>query len=142
MTDTIVSSATKEVVIGFGRPFVMIGEKINPTGRKILAEEMRSGDFSRVEKDALDQVAAGAPGWVWNSGMEYVSLGEKDFNVESGEELFGLLQARGVEAVYIDPYVSNAASHIWAMIEPGIGGQYQQIYSGREGSIRVLLLNP
>src|SRR5580700_2732886 len=39
MTDTIVSSATKEVVIGFDRPFVIIGERINPTGRKILAAE-------------------------------------------------------------------------------------------------------
>ena len=39
MTDTIISSATKEVVIGFGRPFVMIGERINPTGRKLLAAE-------------------------------------------------------------------------------------------------------
>ena len=37
MTDTVVSSATREVVIGFNRPFVIIGERINPTGRKILA---------------------------------------------------------------------------------------------------------
>ena len=47
MTDTIISSATKEVVIGFERPFVIIGERINPTGRKILAAEMAEGDFSR-----------------------------------------------------------------------------------------------
>ena len=58
MTDTIISSATKEVVIGFGRPFVMIGERINPTGRKMLAAEMKEGNFSRVEADALAQVAA------------------------------------------------------------------------------------
>ena len=69
MTDTILSSATKEVVIGFGRPFVMIGEKINPTGRKILAEEMKGGDFTRVEKDALDQVAAGAHMLDVNAGI-------------------------------------------------------------------------
>ena len=60
MTDTIISSATKEVVIGFDRPFAVIGERINPTGRKLLAEEMKNGDFSRVEADALAQVAAGA----------------------------------------------------------------------------------
>ncbi|MGB1610711.1 MAG: methyltetrahydrofolate cobalamin methyltransferase, partial [Ilumatobacteraceae bacterium] len=48
MTDTMISSATKEVAIGFERPFVMIGERINPTGRKLLAEEMKNGDFSRV----------------------------------------------------------------------------------------------
>ena len=69
MTDTILSSATKEVVIGWGRPFVMIGEKINPTGRKLLAEEMKAGDFSRVEKDALDQVAAGAQMLDVNAGI-------------------------------------------------------------------------
>ncbi len=69
MTDTVVSSATREVVIGFGRPFVMIGERINPTGRKLLAEEMRSGDFSRVEADALAQVAAGATMLDVNAGI-------------------------------------------------------------------------
>ena len=60
MTDTILSSASKEVVIGFGRPFAIIGERINPTGRRLLAEEMKAGDFSRVEADALAQIAAGA----------------------------------------------------------------------------------
>ena len=60
MTDTILSSATREVAIGFGRPFVMIGERINPTGRRLLAEEMKAGDFSRVEADAVAQVQAGA----------------------------------------------------------------------------------
>ena len=69
MTDTVISSATKEVVIGFGRPFVMIGERINPTGRKLLAEEMRNGDFSRVEADALAQVAAGAHMLDVNAGI-------------------------------------------------------------------------
>ncbi len=60
MTDTIISSASKEVVIGFDRPFTIIGERINPTGRRLLAKEMQAGDFSRVEADALAQVAAGA----------------------------------------------------------------------------------
>src|SRR4029077_15040778 len=69
VTDTVVSSETREVVIGFERPFVMIGEKINPTGRKLLAEEMKSGDFSRVEVDALAQVAAGAHMLDVNAGI-------------------------------------------------------------------------
>ena len=69
MTDTVISSATKEVVIGFERPFVIIGERINPTGRKILAAEMAAGDFSRVEADALAQVAAGAPMLDVNAGI-------------------------------------------------------------------------
>lgn len=69
MTDTVVSSATREVVIGFDRPFVIIGERINPTGRKILAAEMASGDFSRVEADARAQVEAGAHMLDVNAGI-------------------------------------------------------------------------
>ncbi|HEY5658511.1 MAG TPA: dihydropteroate synthase [Myxococcota bacterium] len=69
MTDTVLSSASKEVVIGFGRPFVVIGERINPTGRKLLAEEMKNGDFSRVERDALAQVEAGAHMLDVNAGI-------------------------------------------------------------------------
>lgn len=69
MTDTIISSASKEVVIGFGRPFVIIGERINPTGRRLLAEEMKAGDFSRVEADAIAQVAAGAHMLDVNAGV-------------------------------------------------------------------------
>ena len=69
MTETRLSSANKEVVIGFGRPFVMIGERINPTGRKLLAEEMKAGDFSRVEADAIAQVEAGAHMLDVNAGI-------------------------------------------------------------------------
>jgi 5-methyltetrahydrofolate--homocysteine methyltransferase len=69
MTDTVISSATKEVVIGFDRPFVIIGERINPTGRKILAAEMAAGDFTRVSADALAQVAAGAHMLDVNAGI-------------------------------------------------------------------------
>ncbi|HET9390531.1 MAG TPA: dihydropteroate synthase [Steroidobacteraceae bacterium] len=69
MTDTVVSSATRETVIGFERPFVMIGERINPTGRKILAAEMAAGDFSRVEADARAQIAAGAHMLDVNAGI-------------------------------------------------------------------------
>lgn len=58
--DTVVQSPTQTVVIGPDQPFVIIGERINPTGRKKLAAEMQAGDFSRVVKDALAQVAAGA----------------------------------------------------------------------------------
>ncbi|QPC45404.1 dihydropteroate synthase [Kaustia mangrovi] len=60
MTETVLASATREIAIGFDRPFCVIGERINPTGRKKLAEEMRNGDYSTVERDALAQVQAGA----------------------------------------------------------------------------------
>jgi len=69
MTDTVISSETREVVLGLERPFVMIGERINPTGRKILAAEMAAGNFSRVEADALAQVAAGAHMLDVNAGI-------------------------------------------------------------------------
>ena len=69
MTTTTISSATREVHIGFDQPFVIIGERINPTGRKILAEEMKNGDYSRVEADALAQVAAGAHMLDVNAGI-------------------------------------------------------------------------
>ena len=69
MTETLLSSASKEVCIGFDRPFVIIGERIPPTGRKILAEEMSRGDFSRVEADAIAQVEAGAHMLDVNAGI-------------------------------------------------------------------------
>ncbi len=69
MIDTVLSSATREVVIGSDRPFVIIGERINPTGRKSLAAEMKEGNFSRVEADALAQVAAGAQMLDVNAGI-------------------------------------------------------------------------
>ena len=69
MTITTISSATREVHIGFDQPFVIIGERINPTGRKILAEEMKNGDYSRVEADAIAQVEAGAHMLDVNAGI-------------------------------------------------------------------------
>jgi len=69
MTHTVLSSATREVVIGFDRPFVIIGERINPTGRKLLAQEMKLGDYSRVEADAVAQVEAGAQMLDVNAGI-------------------------------------------------------------------------
>ncbi|HEX7347744.1 MAG TPA: dihydropteroate synthase [Candidatus Limnocylindrales bacterium] len=69
MTRTVVSSATREVVIGDDQPFVIIGERINPTGRKILMEEMKAGDFSRVERDTIAQVEAGAQMLDVNAGI-------------------------------------------------------------------------
>jgi len=69
MTKTVISSANKEVIIGFDQPFVVIGERINPTGRKILAAEMKAGDYSRVQADAIAQVKAGAQILDVNAGI-------------------------------------------------------------------------
>ncbi len=71
MTRTVLESKTKTVVIGFDEPFCVIGERINPTGRKKLAAELEQGDFSTVEKDALEQVACGATVLDINSGAVF-----------------------------------------------------------------------
>lgn len=73
MTRTIVESRTKSVIIGFDQPFCVIGERINPTGRKLLAAQLEAGDFSMVERDALAQVAAGASMLDINAGVVYNS---------------------------------------------------------------------
>ncbi|MGR3802946.1 methyltetrahydrofolate cobalamin methyltransferase [Marinibacterium profundimaris] len=73
MTRTIVESKSKTAIIGFDQPFCVIGERINPTGRKKLAAELEAGDFSTVEKDALAQVAAGANILDVNAGVVYNS---------------------------------------------------------------------
>ncbi|MBA2642796.1 MAG: dihydropteroate synthase, partial [Actinobacteria bacterium] len=69
MTQTVLSSATREVAIGFDRPFVIIGERINPTGRAKLAEEMRAGNYDTVVADAIAQVEAGAHMLDVNAGI-------------------------------------------------------------------------
>ncbi|GIT36963.1 MAG: methyltetrahydrofolate--corrinoid methyltransferase [Gammaproteobacteria bacterium] len=69
MPKTVISSKTKEVIIGSDQPFVIIGERINPTGRKLLAEEMKAGNLERVREDALSQVAAGAQMLDVNAGV-------------------------------------------------------------------------
>ncbi len=69
MTRTVLSSASKEVVIGFDQPFCIIGERINPTGRKKLSAEMKAGDYTTVTADALAQVEAGAHMLDVNAGI-------------------------------------------------------------------------
>jgi 5-methyltetrahydrofolate--homocysteine methyltransferase len=67
--ETIIQSRTKTVRIGPERPFVIIGERINPTGRKLLGQEMAAGNYDRVQADALAQVAAGAHMLDVNAGI-------------------------------------------------------------------------
>ena len=69
MSKTVISSDKKEVTIGFEQPFCIIGERINPTGRKLMAEEMKKGDYSRVLSDAEAQVNAGAHMLDINAGI-------------------------------------------------------------------------
>lgn len=78
MTHTIVASQSKEVIIGFDRPFCVIGERINPTGRKKLAAEMQAGNFETVKSDALAQVAAGASILDINAGVTSINPNESE----------------------------------------------------------------
>jgi 5-methyltetrahydrofolate--homocysteine methyltransferase len=70
--DTILESRTKQVVIGAEQPFCVIGERINPTGRKAFAEQLRGGDLSTVAVDARAQAEAGADMLDVNAGIPLV----------------------------------------------------------------------
>jgi 5-methyltetrahydrofolate--homocysteine methyltransferase len=69
---TTLQSRSRTVVIGHDQPFCVIGERINPTGRKKFAEELRGGDLSTVAKDAVAQVDAGADMLDVNAGIPLV----------------------------------------------------------------------
>jgi 5-methyltetrahydrofolate--homocysteine methyltransferase len=69
---TVISSKTKTVIIGPDQPFTIIGERINPTGRKMLAAEMAAGNYERIKTDALAQVEAGARILDVNAGIHLV----------------------------------------------------------------------
>ena len=70
--DTVLRSRSASVTIGADQPFCIIGERINPTGRKVFAEELRNGDLSTVTADAHAQVAAGADMLDVNAGIPLV----------------------------------------------------------------------
>ncbi|MGB8875452.1 MAG: dihydropteroate synthase [Solirubrobacteraceae bacterium] len=74
--ETVLRSATKEITIGASRPFCIIGERINPTGRKKFAEELRGGDLATVTADAVAQVEAGADMLDVNAGIPLVDEAE------------------------------------------------------------------
>jgi len=69
MTETVVTSSKREVRLGSTRPFVIIGERVNPTGRARLAAEMAAGDFRRVRAHAIAQMEAGAHMLDINAGI-------------------------------------------------------------------------
>ena len=73
MTKTIIESSNKTVVIGLDEPFCIIGERINPTGRKKLAIELEAENFDTVVNDAIEQVKAGANILDINAGVVYNS---------------------------------------------------------------------
>jgi 5-methyltetrahydrofolate--homocysteine methyltransferase len=74
--ETVLHSRSSTVTIGPEQPFCIIGERINPTGRKAFAEELRNGDLSRVTTDAIEQTEAGADMLDVNAGIPLVDEAE------------------------------------------------------------------
>jgi 5-methyltetrahydrofolate--homocysteine methyltransferase len=73
---TVLRSASKTVVIGADQPFCIIGERLNPTGRRIFQNQLRAGDLSRIEVDVAEQVAGGAMVLDVNMGLPLVDEAE------------------------------------------------------------------
>ncbi len=99
MTRTIVESKTKTAVIGFDEPFCVIGERINPTGRKILNAQLEAGDFSMVASDAIAQVAAGASILDVNSGAVFQNKMAEDVRYADNNFVEPPLMAQLIELV-------------------------------------------
>ncbi|MDP6690755.1 MAG: dihydropteroate synthase [Alphaproteobacteria bacterium] len=130
MTETVLSSATKEVVIGFERPFVVIGERINPTGRKKLAEQMAAGDYSRVEADALAQVEAGAHVLDVNAGVPMAD------EAKMMQEMVSLVQSLSDAPLCLD---SSMPAALEAGLEACNGKALVNSVTGEEESLEAVL---
>lgn len=87
-------------------------------------------------------VAAGAPGAVYAARMKYFEIGDLDGTVQSAQELYAQLSSLGIKAIYVDSFLSSRNRHLYEFIDAGIGDEFEQIFSGREGSIQVLQLRP
>ncbi len=131
---TVVESRTRTAVIGFDLPFCVVGERINPTGRKLLAEELRNGDFTTVERDALEQVAAGANVLDVNAGITAV-----DPNVSEPPllvEIIRLVQSLVEMPLCIDSSVTEA---IRAGLEACEGRPLVNSVTGEEEKLEAIL---
>ncbi len=113
MARTVLTSPTKEVVIGFDQPFVMIGERINPTNRPKFSKELGAGNYWRVKKEAEAQIAAGAQVLDVNVGVPLTD------EAKIMEEVITMLQTEVEAPLVID-------SSIMAALESGIAA-----YKGR-----------
>jgi 5-methyltetrahydrofolate--homocysteine methyltransferase len=134
MTRTVLASATKEVVIGFDQPFCVIGERINPTGRKKLAAEMVAGNFDTVRADALAQVAAGALVLDVNAGVTAVNPNETEppLLVETIRIVQGLVDV----PISID---SSVPAALKAGLEVAVGRPLVNSVTGEEERLESIL---
>lgn len=113
MARTVLTSPTKEVVIGFDQPFVMIGERINPTNRPKFSKELGAGNYWRVKKEAEAQISAGAQVLDVNVGVPLTD------EAKIMEEVITMLQTEVEAPLVID-------SSVMAALESGIAA-----YKGR-----------
>jgi 5-methyltetrahydrofolate--homocysteine methyltransferase len=134
MTRTVLASAKKEVVIGFDQPFCVIGERINPTGRKKLAAEMVAGNFETVKADALAQVAAGALVLDVNAGVTAVNPNETEPPLLV--ETIRIVQALVSVPICIDSSVPEALK---AGLEVAIGRPLVNSVTGEEDRLETIL---
>ncbi len=128
--DTVLRSPQQTVFIGPNRPFVIIGERINPTGRKALAAEMAAGDFSRVIADAKAQVEAGAHVLDVNSGVPLTD------EAEIMAEAVRLVQATVDVPVCID---SSVLSALAAGLKAATGKPLVNSVTGEEERLEAVL---
>jgi 5-methyltetrahydrofolate--homocysteine methyltransferase len=134
MTRTVLASATREVVIGFDQPFCVIGERINPTGRKKLAAEMIAGNFDTVRKDALDQVAAGALVLDVNAGVTAVNPNETEPPLLV--ETIKIVQSLVRVPISID---SSVPAALKAGLEVAVGRPLVNSVTGEEDRLEAIL---
>lgn len=128
--DTVLRSPQQTVLIGPNRPFVIIGERINPTGRKMLAAEMAAGDFSRVIADAIAQVEAGAHVLDVNSGVPLTD------EAEIMAEAIRLVQATVDVPVCID---SSVLAALAAGLKAATGKPLVNSVTGEEERLEAVL---
>ncbi len=144
MTRTLVASPTKSVTIGFDEPFCVIGERINPTGRKILNAQLEAGDFSTVEADALAQVACGAMVLDINSGAVFSNKMAEDPRYADNnfveptlmKELVSRVQAITDVPLCID---SSVPAALEAGLEVAQGRPLVNSVTGEEDRLEVVL---
>ena len=110
---TTLSSPTRQVTIGHDQPFCIIGERINPTGRRIFQEQLRAGDLSAIERDVVTQVEQGAMVLDVNMGVPLTD------EPELLQKAIRLIQSRTDLPICIDSSVVEA-------LEAGL-----EVYEGR-----------
>ncbi len=131
---TVIESKTRAAVIGFDEPFCVIGERINPTGRRVLAAELAAGDFSTVRRDALEQVSAGADVLDVNAGVTAVDPNRSEPPLLA--DLVRLVQSMVSVPISIDSSVTGA---IEAGLEVCEGRPLVNSVTGEEEKLEAIL---